>query len=74
VRKLTEPVPAREAETLAVRLLYCAGMLHMGGFMSDGERKKVHARMMKWKALQKGADAVAAGPRTRGRKPRAGVR
>lgn len=24
-------------------------MLHLCGFMSDGERQKAHQRMMKWK-------------------------
>lgn len=49
MRQLTEKVKSRKAESLAERLLYCAGMLHLGEFMSDAERIRVHKRMMKWK-------------------------
>lgn len=49
MRKFNEKVKSRKAETFAERLLYCAGLLHIGGYMSNGERKKVHKRMMKQK-------------------------
>ena len=49
MRKLSEKVKPVKSSTLAERLLYCAGMLHLSGVMSDGERMKVHERMMKWK-------------------------
>lgn len=52
MRKFSEKVNARPSETLAERLLYCAGILHVGGWMSDTERKRVHARMMKQKAKE----------------------
>ncbi len=60
--KLTEKIPARKSETLTERLLYCAGLLHIGGFMSDGERIKIHKRMMK----QKTKEATNASNSTRG--------
>ncbi len=36
--------------SLEKRLLYCAAMLHINGFLTDAERQKVHGRMLKWKA------------------------
>lgn len=57
MRKFADKVKARPAESLAERLLYCAGLLHLGGWMSDGERKKIHARMMKQKAKEAAREA-----------------
>jgi len=56
--RFDEKVNARKGETLAERLLYCAGLLHVGGWMSDAERMKVHKRMMK----QKQKESKAANP------------
>lgn len=53
MRKLTDKVGARKAETLLNRLLYCAGVLHIGGWMTDAERMRIHRRMMKqWEKEQ----------------------
>lgn len=52
MKKFTDAVKPRPNETLAERLLYCAGMLHIAGYMTDAERKRVHARMMKQKVKE----------------------
>lgn len=53
MKKLTDKVKPRNAETLLNRLLYCAGLLHIGGWMTDAERMKIHRRMMKqWEKEQ----------------------
>ena len=43
-----EKVPGWKRETALVRLRMCASMLACHGFLSDGERLKVHKRMLKW--------------------------
>mgnify|MGYP000449770593 CR=1 FL=1 len=43
-------VKAQPEQPLAERFLYAAAVLHIAGFLTDAERRKVHARMMKWKA------------------------
>ena len=53
MKKLTDKVGPRKAETLLNRLLYCAGVLHIGGWMTDAERMRIHRRMMKqWEKEQ----------------------
>lgn len=49
MRKFTDEVSSRRKETLGERLLYCAGILHIGGWMTDAERMRIHRRMMKQK-------------------------
>lgn len=43
-------MPAVKKSTLGERFLYCAAMLYLNDFLTDAERRKVHQRMMKWKA------------------------
>lgn len=45
-----EKAHARKAESLLLRLNYCAGMLVMHDIISDGLRMKIHKRLMKLKA------------------------
>jgi hypothetical protein len=52
MKKFSEMCGPVRKHTLAERLLYCAGMLHLSGFMTDGERLKIHARMMKQKVKE----------------------
>lgn len=53
MKKLTDKVKPRKAETLLNRLLYCAGVLHIGGWMTDAERMRIHRRMVKqWEKEQ----------------------
>ncbi len=56
-RPLDTPTKRLPKQTLADRYLFCAGLLHMAGFLSDAERRKVHARMMKWKAQMQAKEA-----------------
>lgn len=50
--KQPRKVPKRPAELVDPRLLYCAAMLHIHGLITDGEREKIHKRMMKAKAAK----------------------
>ena len=50
---ITPPkLAALAAQPLRHRLLYCAGMLHVHGLLTDGERERVHQRMLKLKAKE----------------------
>ena len=46
-KRLLDKVDRRNSESFVNRLLYCAGMLHIHGLLSDAERQKVHERMMR---------------------------
>lgn len=53
MKKLTDKVDTRKSETLLNRLLFCADVLYIGGWMTDAERMKIHRRMMKqWEKEQ----------------------
>lgn len=47
--------PAWKSETCLRRMLACAGLLNVHGFMSDGERSRVQRRLRKWVLKHEGA-------------------
>lgn len=40
-------IPARPAETLESRLMHCAGILYIHGYLTSTERRRVGKRMQK---------------------------
>lgn len=60
-----EKVPTWKRETAWERLMVCASMLAIHGFLSDGERLRVHKRMLKWQLR-----FVGKGHRPSGRRPK----
>ncbi len=47
---LARVVPDCPAEPLETRLLYCAGLLHVWGILTDAERQRIQQRLLKAKA------------------------
>lgn len=44
----SEEMPTWKANPAILRVLTCAVMLHLHGFITDAERLKVQARIEKW--------------------------
>lgn len=55
----SERVKAWPASSFEVRILGCAAMLTIHGFVTDAERKKIHERMLKWKRRSVGKTKTA---------------
>lgn len=46
--KLSDDAPRWLRQDVLRRLLSCAGMLNVHGFLTDRERKRVQDRLVKW--------------------------
>lgn len=51
------PLSRSDTDTLR-KLLHAAGILNVYGLLADGERRLVHARMVKWKAKREGSKPI----------------
>ena len=51
-------IPAWEEQSACARAQQCALFLLIHDFITDGERQKIHQRMMKWVAKHRAAQAT----------------